>query len=441
MAGSFIKYIKAIQILDSRGTPTVEVAITLQDGTKARASVPSGASTGANEALELRDHNAAFLGLSVQKAVKNVNNIIAPALIGKNALKQKEIDQIMLKLDGTPNKTKLGANAILGVSMAICRAAAFYKKMPLYQYLSTGKANCLPMPMMNVLNGGKHADSSLNIQEFMIVPLSAKSWEKALKMCSEVFLTLKKTLKADKLSTAVGDEGGFAPNLKSDEDALKYLIKAITNAGYQPYKDFGIALDVAASEMFNAAEKEGQKGKYYFWKSNKYFSAPQLLKYYEKIIANYPIVSIEDGFAEEDWNAWSLMTAKLGGKIQIVGDDLFVTNPKRLECGIKQKSANAILIKLNQIGTVTETLNCIALAQKNGFNTVISHRSGETEDTFIADLAVATSAGQIKSGAPSRGERVAKYNQLLRIEYELDKNAAFAGSKVFKTRDSSLCSE
>lgn len=432
MTGSTIKDIKAIQILDSRGTPTVEVAVVLNNGTYARASVPSGASTGAAEALELRDHKQDFLGLSVQKAVKNVNTIIAPALIGKNALKQAQIDQIMLKLDGTKNKTKLGANAILGVSMAVCRAAANYKKIPLYQYLSTGKNNTLPMPMMNVLNGGKHADSSLNIQEFMIVPLGAKSWEKALKMCDEVFLTLKKTLKADKLSTAVGDEGGFAPNLNSDEDALKYLIKAITNAGYQPYKDFGIALDVAASEMYNAAEKEGQVGKYYFWKSKKFYSAPQLLNYYEKLIAKYPIVSIEDGFAEEDWNAWTLMTAKLGAKIQIVGDDLFVTNPQRLSVGINKKSANAILIKLNQIGTVTETLKCIALAQKNGLNTVISHRSGETEDTFIADLSVATNAGQIKSGAPSRGERVAKYNQLLRIEYELEQNAAFAGAKVFK---------
>ena len=432
MATNLIKDVKAMQILDSRGTPTVEVCVTLADGTTARASVPSGASTGAAEALELRDHKAAFLGLSVQKAVKNVNDIIAPALVGKNALKQEQIDKIMLDLDGTPNKTKLGANAILGVSMAVCRAAAKYKKMPLYAYLSTGKADTLPMPMMNVLNGGKHADSSLNIQEFMIVPLSAKSWAKALQMCSEVFLTLKKTLKADKLSTAVGDEGGFAPNLKSDEDALKYLIKAITAAGYAPYKDFGIALDVAASEMYNAAADTGQTGKYYFWKSNKYYSAPQLLKYYESLIAKYPIVSIEDGFAEEDWNAWTLMTAKLGKQIQIVGDDLFVTNPERLARGIKQHSANAILIKLNQIGTVTETLKCIALAQQNGYRTVISHRSGETEDTFIADMVVATNGGQIKSGAPSRGERVAKYNQLLRIEDELGKAAKFAGVRVYK---------
>ena len=432
MIGSTIKEINAIQILDSRGTPTVEVCVVLNNGTYARASVPSGASTGAAEALELRDHKQEYLGLSVQKAVKNVNTIIAPALINKNATNQTQIDNLMLKLDGTKNKTKLGANAILGVSMAVCRAAANYKKMPLYKYLSTGKASTLPMPMMNVLNGGKHADSSLNIQEFMIAPLGAKSWEKALKMCDEVFLTLKKTLKADGLSTAVGDEGGFAPNLNSDEDALKYLMKAITNAGYAPYKDFGIALDIAASEMYNAAEKEGQTGKYYFWKSKKFYSAPQLLKYYEKLIEKYPIVSIEDGFAEEDWNAWTLMTAKLGNKIQIVGDDLFVTNPQRLSIGINKKSANAILIKLNQIGTVTETLKCIALAQKNNFNTVISHRSGETEDTFIADLAVATNAGQIKSGAPSRGERVAKYNQLLRIENELNADAAFAGAKVFK---------
>ena len=433
MVGSSIKNVVCRQILDSRGTPTVEVEVTLNNGVMGRASVPSGASTGANEALELRDQkDSYFFGKSVLKALKNINNIISPAIIGKNALKQAEIDNIMLNLDGTQNKSKLGANAILGVSMAVCRAAANYKGLPLYAYLSDGKGITLPMPMMNVLNGGKHADSNLNIQEFMIVPVSAKSWEKALKMCAEVFNSLKNLLKSKNLSTAVGDEGGFAPNLKSDEEALKLLSMAVTKAGYQPQKDFKFALDVAASEMFNYAAQMGYAGKYYFWKSKKLYSAMELLEYYQHLVANYPIVSIEDGFAEEDWSAWDLMNNKMGKKIQIVGDDLFVTNPTRLTRGIREKSANAILIKLNQIGTVSETLKCINLAQQNGFKTVISHRSGETEDTFIADLAVATNAGQIKSGAPSRGERVAKYNQLLRIEEQLDKTAVFAGSKVFK---------
>ena len=433
MTGSLIKKIISRQILDSRGNPTVEVEVTLNDGSFGRASVPSGASTGANEALELRDGKKnEYFGKSVFKALKNINEVITPALIGKDALKQKEIDKIMLNLDGTENKTKLGANAILGVSMAVCRAAANFKKVPLYAYLSNKKGTMLPMPMMNVLNGGKHADSSLNIQEFMIVPVSAKSWEQALKMCAEVFNALKKLLKEQKLSTAVGDEGGFAPNLKADEDALKLIVLAVEQANYKPAKDFKIALDVAASEMFNFAEEEGRKGEYYFWKSKKFFTAKKLLAYYENLIENYPIVSIEDGFAEEDWASWAEMTKKLGNKIQIVGDDLFVTNPKRLKIGIKQKSANAILIKLNQIGTVTETLNCIRLAQQNGIKTVISHRSGETEDTFIADLCVATNAGQIKSGAPSRGERVAKYNQFLRIEQQLSKKAVFAGNKIFK---------
>ena len=432
MVGSSIKNIISRQILDSRGTPTVEVEVTLYNGVMGRASVPSGASTGANEALELRDGKDGYFGKSVLKALKNINNVITPALIGKNALKQNEIDKIMLDLDGTPNKSKLGANAILGVSMAVCRAAANYKNLPLYVYLSGGKGTTLPMPMMNVLNGGKHADSNLNIQEFMIVPVSAKSWEKALKMCAEVFNSLKKLLKSKNLSTAVGDEGGFAPNLKSDEEALKLLTKAVSDAGYQPQKDFKFALDVAATEMFNYATQMEYSGKYYFWKTKKLYSAMELLEYYQHLCSNYPIISIEDGFAEEDWSAWDLMTTKMGKKIQIVGDDLFVTNPTRLTRGIREKSANAILIKLNQIGTVSETLKCISLAQQNGFKTVISHRSGETEDTFIADLSVATNAGQIKSGAPSRGERVAKYNQLLRIEQELDKKAVFAGNKVFK---------
>lgn len=433
MIGSAIKSINCRQILDSRGTPTVEVEVLLNNGTLGRASVPSGASTGASEALELRDGKKDYLfGKSVLKALKNINTIIAPALIGKNALKQEEIDNIMLKLDGTENKTKLGANAILGVSMAVCRAGANFKKVPLFEYLSNGQGNTLPLPMMNVINGGKHADSSLNIQEFMIIPVSAKSWEQALRMCAEVFNSLKKILKQEKFSTAVGDEGGFAPNFKSDEDALKYIIKAIEQANYKPTKDFKIALDVAASEMYNFARDLGHEGEYYFWKSKKFFTVKKLMEYYEKLVSSYPIVSIEDGFAEEDWPAWNEMTKKLGKKIQIVGDDLFVTNPKRLLNGIKQKSANAILIKLNQIGSVWETLECIRLAQQNGIKTVISHRSGETEDTFIADLSVATNSGQIKSGAPSRGERVAKYNQLLRIEEQLGKQAKFLGEKIYK---------
>lgn len=433
MLGSTIKSINSRQILDSRGTPTVEVEVTLQNGTTGRASVPSGASTGASEALELRDNKPTlFFGKSVQKALNNINKIITPALVGQNSLKQANIDKIMLALDGTTNKTKLGANAILGVSMAVCRAGANYKKVPLFQYLSNGSANVLPMPMMNVINGGKHADSSLNIQEFMIVPVGAKSWSKALQMCAEVFHALKTILKEHKLSTAVGDEGGFAPNFKSDEEAIKFILLAVERAGYKPSRDFKIALDVASSEMYNFAKEMGQTGKYYFWKSKKFYSVPELLDYYAHLVSTYPIVSIEDGFAEEDWSAWGLLNNKLGKKIQLVGDDLFVTNPTRLTRGIREKSANAILIKLNQIGTVTETLQCIALAQKNGIKTVISHRSGETEDTFIADLVVATGAGQIKSGAPSRGERVAKYNQLLRIEEALGNNACFAGSKIFK---------
>lgn len=427
-----IKSIVARQILDSRGTPTIEVEVTLKNGIVGVASVPSGASTGASEALELRDGKKdCFFGKSVLKAIKNVNLVIAPALVGKDATKQTEIDDIMLKLDGTENKSKLGANAILGVSMAVCKAAAAAKKLPLYAYLGKQTEKVLPMPMMNVINGGKHADSSLNIQEFMIVPVGAKTWEQALRMCAEVFHALKTILKQNKFSTAVGDEGGFAPNFANDEEALKYIMLAIENAGYKPEKDFKIALDVAASEMFNFAAELGKNGKYYFWKSKKFFTADELLKYYEHLISCYPIVSIEDGFAEEDWSAWAKMNKVLGKKIQIVGDDLFVTNIKRLEKGIKENSANAILIKLNQIGTVSETLKCIKLAQKNGMGTVISHRSGETEDTFIADMAVATGAGQIKSGAPSRGERVAKYNQLLRIEQRLGKKAIFA-RKIYK---------
>lgn len=417
--------IKARQILDSRGTPTVEVDVFCESGAFGRASVPSGASTGSKEAIELRDGNKNYyFGKSVLKAVSNVNKKIAKKLVEQNVFNQAKIDQIMIALDGTENKAKLGANAILGVSLAVAKAAACSKKVSLYKYLGTGKQ--LPVPMMNVINGGKHADNNLNIQEFMIMPTGAKSWSEALVWCDTVFHTLKKVLKEKGYATAVGDEGGFAPNFKKDEEALEFILEAIKKAGYTPKKDFQIALDVAASEMFNEAKKLNKNG-YYFWKTKKLYSADELLAYYEDLIQKYPIVSIEDGFDEEDWPSWKKFTQKLGRKIQIVGDDLFVTNTKILEKGIKNKSANAILIKLNQIGTITETLNAIKMAKDAGFNTIISHRSGETEDNYISDIAVATCGGQIKTGAPSRSDRVAKYNQLLRIEEELGKNAEFIG--------------
>ncbi len=425
MKADIITKIKARQILDSRGTPTVEVDVFTQSGAFGRASVPSGASTGSKEAIELRDGDKNYyFGKSVLKAVKNVNTKIAKAVLGQNVFNQAKIDKIMIDLDGTENKAKLGANAILGVSLAVAKAAANSKKVPLYKYLGSGKT--LPCPMMNVINGGKHADSSLNIQEFMIMPTGAKSWSEALLWCDTVFHTLKKVLNENGYSTAVGDEGGFAPKFKKDEEALAFLVEAIKKAGFTPKKDFQIALDVAASEMRNEAKKLGKDG-YYFWKSKKLFSADELLSYYEDLIQKYPIISIEDGFDEDDWDAWKKFTKKLGKKIQIVGDDLFVTNTKILQKGIENKSANSILIKLNQIGTVSETLNAIKMAKDAGFNSIVSHRSGETEDCYISDIAVATCAGQIKTGAPSRSDRVAKYNELLRIEEDLGKNAQFVG--------------
>lgn len=425
MKADIITKIKARQILDSRGTPTVEVDVWTQSGAFGRASVPSGASTGSKEAIELRDGDKNYyFGKSVLKAVKNVNALIAKAVLGQNVFNQAKIDQIMIDLDGTENKAKLGANAILGVSLAVAKAAANSKKISLFKYLGNGKQ--FPVPMMNVINGGKHADSSLNIQEFMIMPTGAKSWSEALLWCDTVFHTLKKVLKENGYSTAVGDEGGFAPKFKKDEEALAFLVEAIKTAGFTPQKDFQIALDVAASEMRNEAKKLNKDG-YYFWKSKKLYSADELLSYYEDLVQKYPIISIEDGFDEDDWDSWKKFTKKLGKKIQIVGDDLFVTNTKILENGIKQKAANAILIKLNQIGTVTETLNAIQMAKDAGFASIVSHRSGETEDSYIADIAVATCAGQIKTGAPSRSDRVAKYNQLTRIEEELGKQAVFIG--------------
>ena len=420
-----IRKIKARQILDSRGTPTVEVDVYTQSGAFGRASVPSGASTGSKEAIELRDNNPNYyFGKSVLNAVLNVNKIIAKKLIGENVFEQTKIDEIMIKLDKTENKANLGANAILGVSLAVAKSAANAKKIPLFKYLSQD-TNVLPMPMMNIINGGKHADNNLNIQEFMIMPTGAESWSQALEWCDEVFHTLKKVLKEKGFATAVGDEGGFAPNFSSDTEALDFIVDAIKEAGFKPKKDFQIALDIASSEMFSEAEKIGETGKYYFWKSKKLFTPDELLKFYAELIKHYPIISIEDGFDENDWASWQKFTKKLGSKIQIVGDDLFVTNTKILQKGIEINAANAILIKPNQIGTVTETLQAIKMAKNAGFNTIISHRSGETEDNYIADIAVATGAGQIKTGAPSRSDRVAKYNQLLRIEEELGKNAIF----------------
>ena len=427
-----IKQIHGRQILDSRGNPTVEVDVTLDDGSFGRASVPSGASTGSFEAVELRDGGKEYLGKSVRKAVANVNDIISKSLVGQNSFNQEKIDDIMVNLDRTENKAVLGANAILGVSLAVAKAAANSKGIPLYKYLrklakSNDKQWFMPVPMMNILNGGKHADNNLNCQEYMIMPVGAKSWEEALRIGAEVFHSLKKVLKNLGLATSVGDEGGFAPKLNNDEEGLGLIVKAIEEAGYCPGKDVCIALDVAATEMQVEAKRINKKGKYYFWKTGEIFTTKQLIAYYEKLVKKYPIISIEDGLAEEDWEGWKILTKKLGTKIQLVGDDLFVTNVKRLEKGISLNVANSILIKLNQIGSLTETINAIALARKNGYTAVISHRSGETEDTTIADLVVGLNTKQIKTGAPSRSERVCKYNQLLRIEEELGKKAQYSG--------------
>lgn len=427
-----VESVFARQILDSRGNPTVEVEVEVEGGFIGRASVPSGASTGAFEAVELRDGDKkVYMGKGVTKAIDNINDIIAPEIEGENALDQVRIDQIMIELDGTENKSKLGANAILGVSLAVARAAAESLGLSLYQYIGGVNAKELPVPMMNILNGGKHADSSLNIQEFLIMPVGAKTFAEALRQCSEVFHNLKSILKDKGLATSVGDEGGFAPNLESDEAALKVIVEAIEKAGYKPGKDFKIAFDSAATEMYDEAKKIGKDGKYYFWKTKQLYTTDELIEYYVGLVEKYPIISIEDGLAEEDWEGWKKLTDKLGKKIQIIGDDLFVTNTKRLAKGIKMGVANSILIKLNQIGTLTETLDAIRMANKAGYTAVVSHRSGETEDTTIADLVVAVNAGQIKTGAPSRTERVAKYNQLLRIEEELGEVAQYNGEKVF----------
>ncbi len=422
----------ARQILDSRGNPTVEVEVCVENSYFEKASVPSGASTGSFEAVELRDgDNNKYLGKSVEKAVENVNTIIKEAIVGMNALNQAEIDKTLIELDGTPNKSKLGANAILGVSLAIAKAAAGYLGLPLYNYIGGCNAKTLPVPMMNILNGGKHADNSVNVQEFMIMPIGANSFKQALQMCAEVFHNLKAVLKAKGYSTAVGDEGGFAPNFSHDEEALEVIVEAIKKAGYEPKKDFGIAIDAAATEMFDEAKKIGHDGKYLFWKTGEEFTQDEMIDYWDKMCEKYPIISLEDGLAEEDWDGWKKMTERLGKKIQLVGDDLFVTNTKRLEKGIELGVTNSILIKLNQIGTLTETLDAIQMANRACYTAVVSHRSGETEDTTIADLSVALNAGQIKTGAPSRTDRVAKYNQLLRIEEELGDCAKYLGKDAF----------
>ncbi|SKC90207.1 phosphopyruvate hydratase [Maledivibacter halophilus] len=415
------------EILDSRGNPTVEVEVYLEDGAMGRAAVPSGASTGAFEAVELRDGDEErFLGKGVLDAVRNVNEIIANEIVGMDAFDQVAIDKLMIELDGTENKGKLGANAILGVSLAVAKAAADSLEIPLYQYIGGVNAKTLPVPMMNILNGGEHADNNVDIQEFMIMPVGAKSFAQALRMGAEVFHSLKKVLKEKGLNTSVGDEGGFAPNLTSNEEALEVIIAAIKTAGYKPGEDIMLALDVAASEIYNKEE-----GKYELTGEGLVKTSEEMVEFYNELVEKYPIISIEDGLDEEDWEGWKVLTEKLGGKIQLVGDDLFVTNTERLSRGIKNNTSNSILIKLNQIGTLTETLDAIEMAKRAGYTAVISHRSGETEDSTIADLVVAVNAGQIKTGAPSRTDRVAKYNQLLRVEDMLDNSAKFAGLNAF----------
>ena len=423
-----IEEIKALEVLDSRGNPTVQVEVITEEGTNGVAMVPSGASTGSFEAVELRDGDKSrYLGKGVLKAVENVNKIIAKELEGMNVFEQAEIDKKLIEIDGTENKGKLGANATLGVSLAVARAAANSLGMSLYKYIGGVNAKTLPVPMMNILNGGKHADNTVNIQEFMIMPVGAKSFSECLRMSAEIYHTLKKVLKAKGLATGVGDEGGFAPNLSSDEEALKLIVEAISKAGYKPGEDVVLALDVASTEMYDEAKKIGKEGCYYFWKTEELKTEDEMIEYLEDLANKYPIISIEDGLAEEDWEGWRKLTEKLGNKLQLVGDDLFVTNIKRLQKGIDNKTANSILIKLNQIGTLTETLDAIELAKKNGYTAVVSHRSGETEDTTLADVAVATNAGQIKTGAPCRTDRVAKYNRLLNIEAELEDLAIYPG--------------
>ena len=424
---ALIEYIEAREILDSRGNPTIEVEALLDDGSFALAAVPSGASTGAFEAVELRDGDKArFGGKGVLQAVDHVNENICKEVVGLDATDQRGLDEVMIALDGTPNKSKLGANAILGVSLAVARAAAESAELPLYKYIGGPTANILPVPMMNILNGVAHADSNVDIQEFMIAPIGADSFAEAMRVGAEVYHALKSVLKERKLATGLGDEGGFAPNLDSNREALDLIEEAIKKAGYKPGKDVALALDVAASEFY-------ADGKYDF--EGKQLSSAEMIEYYEKLVADYPLVSIEDPLNEEDWEGWNVITQRLGGKVQLVGDDFFVTNVDRLQRGIDAGSANALLVKVNQIGSLTETIDAVSLAHRNGYRTMMSHRSGETEDTTIADLAVALGCGQIKSGAPARGERVAKYNQLSRIEQELDESGVYAGVSAFPRFD------
>lgn len=424
---SLITDIYAREVLDSRGNPTVEVEVWTELGAHGRALVPSGASTGAFEAVELRDGDKSrYLGKGVMNAVDNVNNIIADEIIGMDVYNQVGIDMTLIELDGTDNKGKLGANAILGVSLAVARAAADELGMPLFNYIGGVNAKVLPVPMMNILNGGEHADNNVDIQEFMVMPVGAANFKEALRMGAEVFHSLKSVLKSKGLNTAVGDEGGFAPNLSSNEEALKTIVEAIEKAGYKPGEDVYLALDVAATEMYDEEKKV-----YILEGENRELTVDEMIDYYVDLVKKYPIISIEDGLAEEDWDGWKKLTEKLGKEIQLVGDDLFVTNTKRLEKGIELGVSNSVLVKLNQIGTLTETLNTIEMAKVHGYTAVVSHRSGETEDTTIADLVVATNAGQIKTGAPSRTDRVAKYNQLLRIEDYLGGTSEYSGKKAF----------
>ena len=425
--GQLIQNMIGREILDSRGNPTIEVDVILENGILGRASVPSGASTGIYEAHELRDGGARYLGKGVSQAVEHIRQEIAPALIGQDVRNQALIDNLMIRLDGTSNKSRLGANAILGVSLACAQAAAASQGMSLYRYLGGTNAKVLPVPMMNILNGGAHAANNVDIQEFMIMPVSAPSWQEALRRCAEVFHTLKLVLKEKKIPvTGVGDEGGYAPMLKKDEEALELIVDAIRQAGYQPGQDFRIAIDAASSEWYDE-----EAGLYRLPKAGKVLNRQQMVRLWQRLASKYPIISLEDGMAETDWEGWAMLTQALGKKIQLVGDDLFVTNTQRLAEGIRRRIGNSILIKVNQIGTLTETLDAIAMAQRSGYTAIISHRSGETEDTTIADLAVAVNAGQIKSGAPSRSERVAKYNRLLRIEEELAQSAQYPGLSAF----------
>ena len=417
-----IKSIKAREILDSRGNPTVEVEVQLSDGASARAAVPSGASTGAFEAVELRDGGARYLGKGVANAVKNVEREIAPKLIGSDPFNQRAVDELMIALDGTANKARLGANAILGVSLAVAKAAAVSKSSPFYRFIGGEGATLLPIPMMNILNGGAHADTNVDIQEFMIAPIGADTFKESLRWGAEIYHSLKSVLKKRGLATSIGDEGGFAPNLESNRAALDLIAEAIDKAGYKLGSQIALAMDVAATEFH-------ESGKYNF--EGKSLSADEMIAYYKDLVNSYPLVSIEDPLSEDDWDGWGAITGELGDKVQLVGDDLFVTNPARLSRGIEAKTANALLVKVNQIGTLTETLDAVAMAHKAGYRSMMSHRSGETEDTTIADLAVATSCGQIKTGAPARSERVAKYNQLLRIEEELAGRARYAGREAF----------